>query len=134
LRRLAEAYGIGLMDILPPSHAIPEVVRADERQPLRSLTEGMSIYLLAPDASHAMTPVLGRLEPGAAEAEFADHGNEQTFIHVIQGALKIIFESGRIVLLRSGDSIYLEGTGRRKSENASRGVTITIGVTTWARR
>jgi transcriptional regulator with XRE-family HTH domain len=132
LHRLVRAYGIGLMDILPPSHAIPEVVRADERSPLRSSTEGIAMYLLAPDATRTMTPVLGTLEPGAAEAEFGYHDNEN-FIHVVQGALKIIFESGREIELRRGDSVYLDSREGRKTANASRGVTITLGCTVWRR-
>jgi transcriptional regulator with XRE-family HTH domain len=128
LRRLVRAYGIGLMDILPPTHAIPEVIRAVERSPIRSHTEGISMYLLAPDAHHTMTPVLGKLEPGAAEVEFGHHEAE-SFIHVLQGALNIIFEGGRTIKLRRGDSVYLDSREGRKTANAARGVTYTIGVT-----
>jgi transcriptional regulator with XRE-family HTH domain len=133
MHRLVRAYGIGLMDLFPPAHELPEVVRAKERVPLRSSTEAISMYLLAPDTDRAMTPVLGKLEPGAAEAEFGHHSNE-LFIHVLRGALRIIFEGGREIELQAGDSAYLNSQEGRKTANASRGVTLTLGVALWPPR
>jgi transcriptional regulator with XRE-family HTH domain len=132
LHRLVRAYGANVMDVLPYPDSKSDVVQAKERSPLRSSTEGISMYLLAPDSHRTMKPVLGILEPGAAEADFGQHDNDN-FIYVVKGALKIIFKGGREVKLKRGDSIYLESREGRKSANASSGTTITLGVTVWRR-
>jgi transcriptional regulator with XRE-family HTH domain len=133
LHRLVSAYGADVTDVLPLPKSESEVVRGKERVRLRSSTEGISMYLLAPDTHRTMKPVLGILEPGAAEPDFGQHDNEN-FIYVVQGALKVIFKSGREIKLKRGDSIYLDSREGRKTANASKkDTTITLGVTIWRR-
>lgn len=125
VRRIVETYGLGMMDLFPVQHEDPDIVRAHEVS--RQISPpGLEIFLLAPDARRVMEPLLVEWEPGA-EADYDAVVGEE-FIHVLQGALRIDFETGESMTVCKGDNVYFKRLTARRYTNVSKGKTRNISI------
>jgi len=129
LRRLVALYGMQLVDLVAAPHPADErVVRASERENVAGIDPGIAMYLLAPDSKRSMMPVLCAYARGRGSAEPLRVESEE-FLHVLHGALEIVFDDGETIRLEEGDSIYLIEPHRlRNYRNVSRGRTVTLSV------
>jgi transcriptional regulator with XRE-family HTH domain len=106
LLRLVTFYGAHISDLLPQEEPHdPVVVRRDEQREVKSLAEGMRVFLLAPDIDRRMTPSLGVIEPRGASAERATHEGEE-FIYVLDGVIELEIADRDLLRLEKGDSAY----------------------------
>lgn len=109
LMRLLAFYGASIGDLLPWETQPERIVTHDaERVRLRSVAEGVELFLLAPDTNRAMMPVYGIHEPGARLNDLKPHGGE-TFVHVLEGTLLFEREGHPAFVLSVGDSAYFTG-------------------------
>jgi transcriptional regulator with XRE-family HTH domain len=129
LRRLVELYGMTMMDFAAPHPADARVVRAAEREELRSTAEHISVYMLSPPkAARTMLPLLCVYERGGATTE-PFHVDSEEFITVYHGQIEIVFDNNETISLKQGDSIYIHEPHRgRLYRNTSRGRSITLSV------
>jgi transcriptional regulator with XRE-family HTH domain len=109
LMRLLAHYGAGIGDLISTERPRDRIVtRAHERLPLRSLGEGVDLYLLAPDTVRAMMPVLGVHAPGSRLTDLRPHDGE-TFVHVLEGTFLFEREGYAPFVISAGDSAYFSG-------------------------
>jgi transcriptional regulator with XRE-family HTH domain len=107
LVRLANFYGITLIDLVPPAHAAePEVTRVAERRHIFSPAEGIDVHLLTPDTNRTMMPMVVEFRPGAELAEFGQHDDGEEWILVEEGRLCLILEGVEPRHMGPGDSAY----------------------------
>jgi transcriptional regulator with XRE-family HTH domain len=111
LYKLAAALGIGATDLLPasPDEGIV-VVRAGEGV-MTSMDETPGVAqsaLLAGAPGRLMEARRAMIEPGQPAGSWFDHGGED-FLHVLDGALRVEFGTGRVEELEAGDSLWHEG-------------------------
>ena len=100
-----------------PRHPDPVVVRADDRQLLRSTAEAIDVEVLVPEGPHTMQAVLATFAPLARMQDYAAQRNEQ-FTHVIEGRIRTEFADGRELELAAGDSAtYVSGDGGHRHQN-----------------
>jgi quercetin dioxygenase-like cupin family protein len=120
LVKLIEFYGISLTDLLPFSAATeyPEVVEADERKPLHSPAEGISISLLAVDTQRQLMPLEVEFGPGAGLAEPGRHAGEE-WVYVLEGELRVELEGAEPRTLQAGDAAYYPAERGHRLANAS---------------
>jgi transcriptional regulator with XRE-family HTH domain len=106
LTRLLDFYDVSLGDLLPSAApADAEIVRPFERRQLHSETEGIDVFLLAPDTNRLMMPMIVELDPGAELAEFGRHRGEE-FIAVLEGELELELRGSAPRRLSAGDAAY----------------------------
>jgi transcriptional regulator with XRE-family HTH domain len=128
LARLAELYGVTLVDLLPAPLAVdPVVTRRDERPKLHSESEGIDIHLLTHEGGGGMTPIVAVFEPGGGEAEFHEHDGEQ-FVLVLEGRLRLELEGSAPVELGRGDSAYYDSRRPARWTNVGRGLARVVAV------
>jgi transcriptional regulator with XRE-family HTH domain len=109
LTRLVAFFGVSIADLLPAAtRADAHVVRRDEARLLHSPAEGIDVYLLTPDTTHAMMPMYLAFEPAAKLAEYGRHAGQE-FVYVVEGSLALELEGAETRLLRAGDSAYYRG-------------------------
>ena len=118
LSRLAQLYELRLAELVPePRHPDPIVVRADDRQLLRSTAEAIDVEVLVPEGPHTMQAVLATFAPLARMQDYIPQPNEQ-FTHVIEGRIRTEFADGRELELAAGDSAtYVSGDGGHRHQN-----------------
>jgi quercetin dioxygenase-like cupin family protein len=106
LLRLLDHYGVGLAEVLAKTGTQPaDVVRPDTRLRVRSPTEGIDMYLLAPDTRREMMPLLVTYAASGKTAEFTSHPGEE-FIFVLEGSIELTLEGSPPLMLDAGDSVY----------------------------
>jgi quercetin dioxygenase-like cupin family protein len=120
LVKLIDFYGISLTDLLPFSAAAeyPEIVEADERKPLHSPAEGISISLLSVDTQRQLMPLEVEFEPGAGLAERGRHAGEE-WVYVLEGELRLELEGVEPRNLQTGDAAYYPAERAHRLANAS---------------
>jgi quercetin dioxygenase-like cupin family protein len=120
LVKLIEFYGISLTDLLPFSAAAeyPEVVGVDERTPLHSPAEGISISLLAVDTQRQLMPLEVEFEPGAGLAEPGRHAGEE-WVYVLEGELRVELEGAEPRTVQAGGAAYYPAEKAHRLANAS---------------
>jgi quercetin dioxygenase-like cupin family protein len=124
LMRLVAFYRIGIAELVPDDwHDAKDesVVRRNERRHISSPTEGVDLYLLAPDGARAraMTPELIVYNAGAEIVDYDAHDGEE-FIFVVSGAVELIRDGRQPVVLRSGDSAHYPGDVPHRHRNAGK--------------
>jgi len=102
MRRLAQYYGLNILDFFDPLEASGPRVRPKERKILEG-GPGVQMELLA-SGKTTMEPHLFRIEPEAGSGESYEHEGEE-FLYVIRGQLRITLEDQEY-LLQAGDSFY----------------------------
>jgi transcriptional regulator with XRE-family HTH domain len=118
LLRLADFFGVGLLDIVP-GHADTDaqVVRRENREVLDSVSEHVRTYLLATDASGTVTSLLAVFEPGGRADEFRQHPGIE-FVLVLEGRGAVHFDDGSETVLEEGDSVVFDPERSHSYSNA----------------
>jgi quercetin dioxygenase-like cupin family protein len=118
LLRLADFFGVGLLDIVP-GHQEPgtHVVRRLDRQVLESASEHVNTEVLASDGEGKVTSLLAVFEPGAEADEFRQHPGTE-FVLVLEGQGAVRFEDGTETRLDEGDSVVFDPQRSHSYANA----------------
>jgi DNA-binding transcriptional MerR regulator len=104
MRKLAQYYGLNILDFFSADDATHPLVRPPERRVLQG-GEGVQMELLA-WGKIIMEPHLFRVAPGAGSGESYSHLGEE-FLYVTSGRLVILLGDEEFQL-RAGDSFYFE--------------------------
>ncbi|MGH2886967.1 MAG: helix-turn-helix domain-containing protein [Solirubrobacteraceae bacterium] len=119
LIRLCQFYGASLADLLPEIEASdPGVVHEHERRRLHSPTEGMDIYMLAPESERGMMPMLLTFDPGGGRKDYGRHAGQE-FLFILEGELVLELEGSEARLLKTGDAACYPGDRPHLLRNAS---------------
>lgn len=130
LIRLVHGLGIHLTDLVPELRGPDAVViHESEYGHILSATEGVDLFLLAPDARRLMMPAIYEYRPGAQTAEYATHEGEE-FAWVIEGNMAIDFEGQETFTLSAGDSTYFRADRPHIYRNIGKGVARVLVVVT----
>jgi len=130
LLRLVTFYGAHISDLLPQDEPHdPIVVKRDEQREVKSLAEGLRVFLLAPDIERRMTPSLGVIEPTGASAERATHEGEE-FIYVLDGVIELEIADSELLRLTKGDSAYFRADRPHAYRNTGTGPARFLSVAT----
>jgi DNA-binding transcriptional MerR regulator/uncharacterized RmlC-like cupin family protein len=106
MRRLAQYYGLNILDFFGDGHAASPLIRPRERKILKG-GQGVQMELLA-SGKITMEPHLFRVAPGAGSGESYSHEGEE-FLFVIVGRLTI-FLGDEEYNLSTGDSFYFDSS------------------------
>jgi DNA-binding transcriptional MerR regulator/quercetin dioxygenase-like cupin family protein len=126
MRRLAQYYGLNILDFFDPLEARGPLVRPKDRKVLEG-GPGVQMELLA-SGKTIMEPHLFRIEPEAGSGESYAHEGEE-FLFVIRGQLQITLENQQY-LLRSGDSFYFRSETPHHWSNPGETTTLILWVNT----
>ena len=102
MRKLAQYFGINLLDLFSPIDRPGPLVRPSERKNLKA-GPGVQMELLAA-GDVTMEPHLFRVAPGAGSGDAYSHDGEE-FLYIIAGRLNILLGDEKYQL-RAGDSFY----------------------------
>lgn len=103
---LVGCYRISITDLLEDGNVNPlHVVKAAGRKELALDSEGISVFMLAPEGGHAMMPVLNEYAVHGHMEDPAKHEGEE-FIFVLDGSIELTIEGEPPVVLEPGDSAY----------------------------
>lgn len=108
----------------------PIVTRAGQGVAYRGLA--FTYEFLATQATgKQMSPILGTVHARAVNGpeDFARHEGEE-FVYILNGALDVHFETGEVVHLARGDSLYFDSRIGHAYVSTSRQLARTIGATT----
>ena len=108
----------------------PVVTRAGEGVTYRGLA--FSYEFLGTQATgKQMNPILGTVHARRVEGpdDYARHEGEE-FVYVLSGALEVHFETGEVVQLAKGDSLYFDSRVGHAYISTSRQLARTLGATT----
>jgi transcriptional regulator with XRE-family HTH domain len=134
LLKLVAFYRVGIADLVPDEWQQPKddsIVRRNERRKISSPSEGVSLYLLAPDGTdrRAMTPELVVYTEGAEIIDFDSHEGDE-FIFFVSGSIELIREGHEPAILRAGDSAYYSARIPHRHRNVGkRGAKVLAAVT-----
>jgi DNA-binding transcriptional MerR regulator/mannose-6-phosphate isomerase-like protein (cupin superfamily) len=126
MRKLAQYYGVNILDLFTPMDAPGPLVRPSERKKLEGGT-GVQMELLAA-GNVTMEPHLFRLDPGAGSGEPYSHEGEE-FLYVLTGRLNI-FLGEQEFQLRAGDSFYFTSSTPHHWMNPGKIVTSMLWINT----
>lgn len=119
LTRLMQFYGVSLTDLMPHAHGSdPDIVHQHERRRLHSPAEGLDVFMLTPESSRGMMPMLLEFEPGAGRRDYGQHAGQE-FLFVLQGELVLELDGAKPRHLQAGDSAYYPGERPHILRNAS---------------
>lgn len=102
MRKLAQYYGLNILDLFNPIDGTGPLVRPGDRKSLEG-GPGVRMELLA-SGKITMEPHLFRIAPGSGSGESYSHEGEE-FLYVVRGRLGIEL-GGEEYQLHSGDSFY----------------------------
>jgi len=126
MRKLAQHYGLNILDFFSPAEAKRPLVRAAERRILQG-SEGVQMELLA-SGKIVMEPHLFRVAAGAGSGEFYSHEGEE-FLFLTRGRLVILLED-REFRLSAGDSFYFESKIPHRWFNPGKTETVILWINT----
>jgi transcriptional regulator with XRE-family HTH domain len=126
MRKLAQHYGLNILDFFSPVEAKQPLVRARERRVLQG-GEGVQMELLA-SGKIIMEPHLFRVAPGAGSGEFYSHEGEE-FLYLTRGRLVILLEDQEF-RLNTGDSFYFESKIPHRWFNPGKKETVVLWINT----
>jgi DNA-binding transcriptional MerR regulator/mannose-6-phosphate isomerase-like protein (cupin superfamily) len=126
LRRLAQYYGLNILDFFGDGHAASPLIRPGERRVLKS-GEGVQMELLA-FGKITMEPHLFRVAPGAGSRERYSHEGEE-FLFILNGRLVIFLENDEY-RLRAGDSFYFDSKTPHRWHNPGKKETTILWINT----
>lgn len=116
LRKFAAVLGVAVFYFLLEDNHVNQVVRKNERQPLKISRSHLSYELLSPNLNGQMEMFIARLEPGAVTCdEPLPHPGEEV-IHVLEGTMWIKV-GDKEYTLEQGDTIYYFSTSPHKITN-----------------
>jgi DNA-binding transcriptional MerR regulator/quercetin dioxygenase-like cupin family protein len=102
MRKLAQYYGLNILDLFSPVKGAGPLVRAADRMKLKG-GSGVQMELLA-SGNVTMEPHLFRVAPGAGSGESYSHDGEE-FLYLLTGRLNMLLGEEEFQL-KAGDSFY----------------------------
>jgi transcriptional regulator with XRE-family HTH domain len=126
MRKLAQYYGLNILDFFDPLDASGPLVRPKDRKALDG-GPGVRMELLA-FGKITMEPHLFTVEPGAGSGGSYAHEGEE-FLYLIRGRLTITLE-GEQYDLRQGDSFYFRSRTPHQWSNPGKSTTLMLWVNT----
>jgi len=108
----------------------PIVTRAGQGVTYRGLAFSYE-FLATQAAGKQMNPILGTVHARRIEGpeDYARHEGEE-FVYVLSGAVEVYFETGEIVKLAKGDSLYFDSRVGHAYISTSRQLARTLGACT----
>jgi transcriptional regulator with XRE-family HTH domain len=128
LMRLASFFGVHVSELIPLGIADPVVLRADERRHFGSPSEGIDLFLMGPESSARMLPLLAKFDADGALAEYTQHSGEE-FVFVLEGTVRLHLDGHEPILLGPGDSAYFDGDRQHAYEAVDGGARLLAVVT-----
>ena len=126
MRRLAQYYGLNILDFFGDGVAASPLIRPHERRVLPG-GEGVQMELLA-SGKITMEPHLFRVAPGAGSGERYSHDGEE-FLFIVRGQLLISLENNEYQL-RAGDSFYFDSKTPHRWHNPGKKETTILWINT----
>ena len=126
MRRLAQYYGLNILDFFGDANAASPLVRPDERRVLPG-GEGVQMELLA-SGKITMEPHLFRVAPGGGSGERYSHDGEE-FLFIVSGQLAISLDDNDYNL-RAGDSFYFNSKTPHRWHNPGKKETTILWINT----
>jgi transcriptional regulator with XRE-family HTH domain len=126
MRKLAQYYGLNILDFFDPLDASGPLVRPKDRKVLEG-GPGVQMELLA-SGKITMEPHLFSVAPGSGSGESYAHEGEE-FLYVIRGRLSITLE-GQDYDLHAGDSFYFRSQTQHHWSNPGKNTTLILWVNT----
>lgn len=126
MRRLAQYYGLNILDFFGDANAASPLVRPDERRVLPG-GEGVQMELLA-SGKITMEPHLFRVAPGGGSGERYSHDGEE-FLFIVSGTLAISLDDDDYNL-RAGDSFYFNSKTPHRWHNPGKKETTILWINT----
>jgi DNA-binding transcriptional MerR regulator/uncharacterized cupin superfamily protein len=126
MRKLAQYYGLNILDFFDPLDATGPLVRPKDRKILEG-GPGVQMELLA-SGKITMEPHLFRVEPGAGSGESYAHEGEE-FLYIVSGRLSITVE-GKQFDLHPGDSFYFRSQTPHHWSNPGKATAVILWVNT----
>jgi DNA-binding transcriptional MerR regulator/uncharacterized cupin superfamily protein len=126
MRKLAQYYGLNILDLFNPIDGTGPLVRPRDRKSLEG-GPGVQMELLA-SGKITMEPHLFRVAPGAGSGESYSHEGEE-FLYLVRGRLDIEL-AGQPYQLRTGDSFYFSSKTQHHWVNPGKTDTIVLWINT----
>lgn len=126
MRKLAQYYGLNILDLFNPIDGTGPLVRPGDRKTLKG-GPGVQMELLA-SGKITMEPHLFRVAAGAGSGESYSHDGEE-FLYVLRGRLNIELD-GEKYQLRTGDSFYFSSKTEHRWSNPGSTDTLILWVNT----
>jgi DNA-binding transcriptional MerR regulator/uncharacterized cupin superfamily protein len=126
MRRLAQYYGLNILDFFGEDNNVSPLIRPNERRVLPG-GEGVQMELLA-SGKITMEPHLFRVSPGAGSGERYSHDGEE-FLYIVSGQLAISLENDEYNLC-AGDSFYFNSKTPHRWHNPGKKETTIIWINT----
>jgi DNA-binding transcriptional MerR regulator/uncharacterized cupin superfamily protein len=126
MRKLAQYYGLNILDLFNPIDGTGPLVRPRDRKSLEG-GPGVHMELLA-SGKITMEPHLFRVAPGAGSGESYAHDGEE-FLYLVRGRLDIIL-AGEEFQLRAGDSFYFSSKTEHRWANPGKSETLILWINT----
>jgi transcriptional regulator with XRE-family HTH domain len=126
LRKLAQYYGLNILDFFNPIDGTTPLVRPRDRKILEG-GPGVRMELLA-SGKITMEPHLFRIAPGAGSGEAYSHKGEE-FLFLIRGQLAIKLQDEEF-LLHAGDSFYFGSHTQHQWTNPGNMETVLLWINT----
>jgi DNA-binding transcriptional MerR regulator/uncharacterized cupin superfamily protein len=126
LRKVAQYYGMNILDFFSPIEGTSPLVRPEERKVLEG-GPGVQMELLA-SGKITMEPHLFRIAPGAGSGDPYSHQGEE-FLFLVKGRLNIMLE-GEEFKLKAGDSFYFQSHTEHRWNNPGKTETMILWINT----
>jgi DNA-binding transcriptional MerR regulator/uncharacterized cupin superfamily protein len=126
MRKLAQYYGLNILDLFNPIDGTGPLVRPQDRKSLEG-GPGVHMELLA-SGKITMEPHLFRVAPGAGSGESYSHEGEE-FLYLVRGRLEIEL-AGEQFELRAGDSFYFSSKTQHRWTNPGKSETLILWINT----
>lgn len=127
MRKLAQYYGLNILDFFNPIESIGPLVRPQDRKTLEA-GPGVQMELLA-SGKIIMEPHLFRVAPGAGSGDDTYSHEGEEFLYVVQGRLQITLQDDEYQL-RAGDSFYFGSRTPHRWYNPGRSETVILWINT----
>jgi DNA-binding transcriptional MerR regulator/uncharacterized cupin superfamily protein len=126
MRKLAQYYGLNILDFFNPIDGTGPLVRPGDRKSLEG-GPGVRMELLA-SGKITMEPHMFRVAPGAGSGESYSHEGEE-FLYLVRGRLDIEL-AGEEFKLRAGDSFYFSSKTQHRWTNPGKADTLILWINT----
>jgi DNA-binding transcriptional MerR regulator/uncharacterized cupin superfamily protein len=126
MRKLAQYYGLNILDLFNPIDGSGPLVRPGDRKSLEG-GPGVHMELLA-SGKITMEPHLFRVAPGGGSGESYSHEGEE-FLYLVRGRLSIEL-AGEQFQLRAGDSFYFSSKTQHRWTNPGKSETLILWINT----
>jgi DNA-binding transcriptional MerR regulator/uncharacterized cupin superfamily protein len=126
MRKLAQYYGLNILDLFNPIDGTGPLVRPRDRKSLKG-GPGVQMELLA-SGKITMEPHLFRVAPGAGSGDSYSHEGEE-FLYLVRGRLDIVLAAEEFQL-RAGDSFYFSSKTQHRWSNPGKSETLILWINT----